>query len=226
MVPAMLALIALSAAVIEWIHWFWNVPPMPGLTTVFAVLLVGISIFTFYWTRPALRNLKQGRLGEQVVAQELERLRVLGYEVFHDIMDESKGCNVDHVLVGPGGVFTVETKTWSKCGAGSVTVEAGEVRINGVAVEHDCLAQARAQASSVRDLIQALTGETFSVQPVLVFPGWFVVPPTQPSDVWVLNPKLFAISLKQAGRRLSPNQIRLVTHHLERCVREAAALRH
>ena len=219
MVPATLAMLAIGLVIMEWARWLWNLPPYPKLATAIAVVLVGVAIFTFYWTRPALRNLKLGREGEQTVGQELERLHALEYEVFHDVIDKSKECNIDHVLIGPGGIFTIETKTWSKCGPGNVTIEDGEVRVNGIPIERDCLAQARAQASSLRGLIHSLTGGTFFVQPVLVFPGWFVVPPTQPSDVWVLNPKVLKLSLKQAGRRLSQKQIRWIADKLTEHVR-------
>ena len=42
------------------------------------------------------------------MGQELERLYQEGFFVFHD-WDSGKG-NVDHFVVGPKGVFAVETK--------------------------------------------------------------------------------------------------------------------
>jgi hypothetical protein len=33
-----------------------------------------------------------------------------------------EGFNVDHVIIGPAGAFTIETKTWSKPKRGSPTI--------------------------------------------------------------------------------------------------------
>jgi hypothetical protein len=43
-----------------------------------------------------------------------------GYLVFHDIV--GNGFNIDHVLVGPTGVYTVDTKTISKPARGACEV--------------------------------------------------------------------------------------------------------
>ena len=42
----------------------------------------------------------------------LEDLRAQGYAVFHDIPGD--GFNVDHALIGPAGIFAIETKTRAK----------------------------------------------------------------------------------------------------------------
>ena len=50
--------------------------------------------------------------------------------------------NIDHVLVGPGGVFAIETKFRS--GRGEITFRNGEgLFVGGRIEEKDCLKQAR-----------------------------------------------------------------------------------
>jgi hypothetical protein len=51
-----------------------------------------------------------GDLAEQWTASELRRLRRRGWRVVNDVPLE--GRNLDHLLIGPGGVVAVETK-WS-----------------------------------------------------------------------------------------------------------------
>jgi hypothetical protein len=63
-------------------------------------------------TRKQIRAMRLGRDGERAVGQALEQLRRYGYRVFHDILGPN--WNIDHVVIGPGGIFTVETKTLSK----------------------------------------------------------------------------------------------------------------
>jgi len=49
-----------------------------------------------------------GFQGERYVAEELNQLMADGFHVFHDVPFEN--YNMDHVLVGPTGVFVVETR--------------------------------------------------------------------------------------------------------------------
>jgi hypothetical protein len=50
------------------------------------------------------------------VGQYLETLRARGYRVLHDLIGD--GFNVDHALIGPDSIFTVETKTYHKARQG------------------------------------------------------------------------------------------------------------
>jgi len=52
----------------------------------------------------------KGRLGEKDVASVLKGLPE-GYTVLHDV--EMEWGNIDHVVVGPTGVFAIETKNWN-----------------------------------------------------------------------------------------------------------------
>lgn len=54
-------------------------------------------------------NWAQGAEGEEVVGRVLEGLAEDGWCVIHDVCF-GRG-NIDHIVVGPGGIFTVETKS-------------------------------------------------------------------------------------------------------------------
>lgn len=62
-----------------------------------------------------IRNVRLGLRGEQAVAEFLSASSVIaaGYRAFHDVPGDGP-WNVDHVVVGPGGVVVIETKTRSK----------------------------------------------------------------------------------------------------------------
>jgi hypothetical protein len=51
----------------------------------------------------------QGALGERVVAQTLSKLPA-GWHVFHSLPIGTDDSDIDHVVVGPPGVFTINTK--------------------------------------------------------------------------------------------------------------------
>ena len=66
----------------------------------------------------------KGARGEERVSGILKLLPA-SYHVFNDF--NAGRAHVDHVVVGPGGVFAVETKFWK----GKVTIEDGHVLLDG-----------------------------------------------------------------------------------------------
>jgi hypothetical protein len=63
-----------------------------------------------------------GAAGEQVVAEKLSELVQRGWYVLHDVHWPGRPkSNLDHVLVGPGGVVVVDAKNWT----GEVRVASG-----------------------------------------------------------------------------------------------------
>jgi hypothetical protein len=66
------------------------------------------------WEHPPRRieDRRFGAEGERATARELLKLENEGWQVKHDI-DLGRG-NIDHLLVGPGGVFLLETKRFRR----------------------------------------------------------------------------------------------------------------
>ncbi|MFF1252236.1 nuclease-related domain-containing protein [Pseudarthrobacter sp. NPDC058329] len=63
-----------------------------------------------------------GAVGHQVVAEKLSELVPRGWYVLHDVHWPGRPkANLDHVLVGPGGVVVVDAKNWT----GEVRVSSG-----------------------------------------------------------------------------------------------------
>jgi hypothetical protein len=184
-----------------------------------AIAWAGYRVAT---TLPRIRALKLAVEGERAVGQYLDRLRSEGYEVFHDV--QGGNFNVDHVVVGPPGAFTVETKTWSKPSKGDARIRLdGQVlTAAGREPDRDPLIQARAQASWLAELLKESTGRTIAVRPVILFPGWFVEPMEGSSrDVWVLNPKALPEFLRHEPERLGREDVKLVAFHLSRFIRQS-----
>jgi len=97
---------------------------------------------------PKIERLLQGARGERAVGAEIEILSPDGWHVLHNI-SLGRG-DVDHVLIGPGGIYTIETKS-----------HRGRIRIDRI--ERRMLQQAYAE----KQLLERIIG--YKVEPLLVF---------------------------------------------------------
>lgn len=109
-------------------------------------------------------NWKSGAEGECVVASALDRLPN-AYVVFHDF-NTARG-NFDHLVVGPTGIFAIETKNWR----GTISANAsGELLQDGAPASQPHVKQLLCRIMAVKDKVVALAGPEVFIQGVMVFP--------------------------------------------------------
>lgn len=109
------------------------------------LLVLSALLFGVYLRRqPALvYGFFKGARGEEMVAGELARLPA-DWTVFHGVVLPD-GTDIDHLAVGPQGVFLIETKYWS----GQVSVERGRILANGRPVNRSPVLQVRRAAAAL-----------------------------------------------------------------------------
>ena len=215
----------------------------PSLT-----VFVLVSLVVAVWSgRRAMKSLRQrwncslGFEGERVVGEELNQLMLSGYRVFHDLPFES--FNIDHVVVGPPGVYAIETKARRKPVRDRGKKEY-HVRFDGAALywpkhlaqkhsdgpskqrsekqiewrETKEIAQTALNARTLGEWLTSATGDKVGVNAVLVIPGWYV-DRTGKGLVNVLNEKEVQHSFPaRPANPLPPDQIQRIVHQLsERC---------
>ncbi len=156
-------------------------------------LLVSMFVISRY-VLPLMERGDRGATGEEEVGGLLETLGG-EWRVEHDV-SLGRG-NVDHVLVGPGGVLTVETKS-----------HPGPVRVGRV--HGRMLSQAQAE----RRAIEQVTG--VSVEPLIVFSrAWVDRPLARRKGVRILPARMLLGYLSRRGGRLSAEEIERVHGLLE-----------
>ena len=218
--PVTLAFMMIWFAGAEWWYYFNPASRNPVVATIAAIVLLGYATFRIWRTPPELKQLRQGIEGEKAVGQFLETLRESGYQVFHDVMGDN--FNVDHVIIGPAGVFTVETKTISKPirRDAKIQFDGEHIQIDGQTMERDPVRQAKAQASWLKKILQETTEQEYKVRPVVVFPGWFIEHKAGAlREIWVLEPKAFLKFLEKEPNVLSAEEIKMASGHLSRFIR-------
>jgi hypothetical protein len=173
------------------------------------------------------RNCALGYLGERTVAEALTPLWREGYRIFHDLPAEAgdRKFNIDHVVVGPTGVFAIETKTRRK-GRARPGFKDHEVTFDGQQLvwpwgeDRHGLEQAESEARWLSEWLHRMTGLEVAAKPILALPGWYVKA-TARGIVNVVNAKALPSAVKGRGQRvLSDEQIDLIARQLEDCCRD------
>jgi hypothetical protein len=191
--------------------------------------LGGVGFFAMRLAR-RWKRLIQLRLaldGEMATGEELNQLMLGGWRVFHDV--QADGFNIDHVVVGPAGVFAVETKTKAKArsrdGAKTATVIYDGDRLHFPGWRgRGPLEQAKRQAEWLRKWLTSAVGEPVDVTPVLALPGWFVERKGA-GDVIVINPKERRLLVEHRTRRqLDAQRVQRIAHQLEQRCRDVVPL--
>jgi hypothetical protein len=85
--------------------------PWAGLVGVVVAALIGWRL-RFQPSEQA-RTWQRGAIGERHTARLLRRLARDGFVVFHDLALPGSDANVDHLVIGPSGVFVIDTKQWT-----------------------------------------------------------------------------------------------------------------
>jgi hypothetical protein len=173
-------------------------------------LLVSMFVISRY-VLPLVARRDRGATAEEHVGSLLAALPQPQWRVIHDA---SFGHgNVDHILIGPAGAFTVETKSHP----GPVRVS----RVHGATIR---------QAQAQRKAVEAATG--FSVEPILVFSrAWVDRPGARRKGVRVLPARMLVGHLARSREKLMPDEVEQAAELLraaliEHARRERAARAH
>lgn len=148
----------------------WPLPELRPLTLGMLFLaLAGVTAFVVTHSRTRLEHFMSGARGEEGVAHILAFLPA-PCRVFHGISARAIRSSptvgdLDHVVVGPPGVFVVETKNWK----GPVRIRDGEILYEGRVPDRPPLEQVKQGAADLRRHLHGEIGTEIHVQPVLCF---------------------------------------------------------
>lgn len=150
----------------------WALPR--GITSFTLILYalvgcIGLALFWFLrkWTK-TMRSWEKGTYGEVAVGSALVALPE-AYSIIHDIKLPASG-NIDHVLLGPKGVFLVETKWWR--GTVALDLNQSDLLLNGT--RKDILLKLRQQIRNIPTHVPALSTNKVRVYGMAVFPISYV----------------------------------------------------
>jgi hypothetical protein len=171
----------------------------------FIVAEVALLVSMFAISRyvlPLVARRDRGASAEEHVGSLLAALPQPQWRVIHDA---SFGHgNVDHILIGPAGAFSVETKSHP----GPVRVS----RVHGATIR---------QAQAQRKAVELATG--LGVEPILVYSrAWVDRPGSRRKGVRVLPARMLVGHLERSREKLMPEEVDQAAELLRRALIEHA----
>jgi hypothetical protein len=146
-------------------------------------LAYGARVFNVHTDERAWRV---GADGEEAVGARLEKLRGNGWYLLHSVPVGKNDSDIDHVAIGPGGVFTLNTKNHP---GGKIWVAKYQMRVNGQVVPY--LRNANHEATRASKLLTKAVGFEVSVRSCVVVLTGTIIPEVNikqmPDDVMVLD---------------------------------------
>jgi hypothetical protein len=154
-------------------------------------------------------------------------MKTSGWRVFHDVPCETgrEKFDIDHVAIGPGGVYAIETRTRPK-GNPRAGRDDYKVFYDGEQLDwpwgedQHGIVPAMGHAKWMQNWLVKTTGVLTEVVPVLALPGWNVEAPAR-AALRVVNPSWLPDVLVANGTAvLSARQIDLCARLVEQRCRD------
>lgn len=191
----------------------FTVAAFVSLLGIGLIWLIAVPLFKQVekWQKQRILHLR-GAQAEALVAWYLNDLTP-PWRVFHNLPC-SAGGDIDHVVVGPGGLFVISTKSYK----GHVTRTAsGLLKLNGHPLD-DADDAMRCNKWVVDRLKSTLGDRVPWVQPILALPlARIDVPPTE-GKVWIVGEEnlMETINPDKPKTKLATSKIELIAGELER----------
>lgn len=152
------------------------------------------------------RAWRVGAKGEETVGTRLDRLTEHGWHVLHAVPVGERGSDIDHLLVGPGGVWTINTKNHP---GKKIWVSPKQVRVDGHVQPY--LRNSEFEADRVRKILTEHLGWEPFVKAGLVFLTGTLVPDVtikaMPDNVLILDRMDIPRVFRKSPERLTPEGI-------------------
>jgi hypothetical protein len=190
----------------------------PGLARVTGLAAAALlSWLLRFRPSPATLAWRRGAEGEQRTARLLAPLERRGYQVFHDLAVPGSAANVDHLVVGPTGVYVIDSKRYG----GRLRYYAGHLWHGGRTLERT-LTTLVWEATQVAETLGF--GPDLRVYPVLCihlarlsWRGELLV-----EGIPILGAAALRPALQVIRQALSPEQVALVAGHIRAGFQPAA----
>ena len=186
------------------------------LFTFYTIILILLGVIIFSYGYNNSRRWMKGSKGEKLVAKYLKKLPK-EYYVFNDVTLPVKKGNIDHIVVGPNGIFAIETKNIS----GSFIVDDNEWYYKS----HSEVQKSRSQPgkqikNNVRILIKYLNSNGLNtknlwINPIVAFNNPNINITENPKNYHILMPSEIPKFITSTDKTLNRYTLKTIVNLLE-----------
>jgi hypothetical protein len=180
---ALLLFLFIFSAAIYYLIQTWSLGILQA--TAFFASLIPLSAYLYYQRKYSIY--KGGSQGEKNVIKTLTRNLNDDYSLINDVYLPGGGGDIDHIVLGPNGVFVLETKNWS----GKILVNGDQWQRPGKHAMGSPSLQVKRNTQKVRRLVDSVP----SLHGVYV--EGIVVLTNQHANLSINNPSVPIIRLQQ-----------------------------
>jgi hypothetical protein len=169
-----------------------------GFVTSQSVLLVTFQIY-----QRKYRIYKSGRQGEKTVINTLAHNLSDDYYLLNGIYLKTGGGDVDHIVLGPNGVYVIETKNWS----GKIVCNGDQWQRPGTNVKSSPSLQVKRNTQKVQKIIDSsliFQGYRVWAEGILVFTNAH-------SNLNISNPTVTVLKLQQLPKHIKNQESPILT---------------
>ena len=170
-----------------------------GILEASGLLASLIPLAAFYYYQRKYRIYNGGLQGEKAVIKLLNKTLNDDYYLINDVYLRDGGGDIDHIVLGPNGVFVLETKNWS----GKITCNGDEWQRPGKHSMGSPSRQAKRNAAKIKHLIDSSP----ALRPMGVWVEGLVVFTNNHAKLNINNPTVTILKLQQLPNHITTYKI-------------------
>ena len=153
---------------VEWTQRWVGIIPDPRFWSALSLVVTVYGGLQIFRLRRRHHSSTPRVAGEKEVARILHQIRGRGFVAFHNLPGTER--NIDHVVIGPSGIYAIETK--ARSGSGTIDYCSDDELIFGGRIKDGWpLRHACGSASAVQTRLNHGLPEGYAVKPLVVFLG-------------------------------------------------------
>jgi len=177
----------------------------------FVISLIWLIAFQYYQRK--YHTYKGGRQGEKAVANALTNGLSDEYYLINGVYLKGRGGDIDHIVLGPSGVYVLETKNWS----GKIICHGDQWQRPGKKVNSSPSLQAKYNTQKVKKLVDTspdFRGLKVWIEGLLVFTNNY-------ADLHLNNPTVTILRLQQLSSYIKNQENnRLTNEQIQKIIKQ------
>ncbi len=166
-----------------------------GILEAAGLLVSLIPLGAFFFFQRKYRIYNGGYQGEKTVIRTLNKNFNDDYYLLNEVYLQGGGGDIDHIVLGPNGVFVLETKNWS----GKININGDDWQRPGKHPMGSPSLQAKRNAQKIRHLIDASS----ALRSLDIFVEGIVVLTNQHASLNINNPTVPILKLQQLPNHIT-----------------------